>query len=820
MAVEDQEQISNVRLFLASPGGVDDERGAVRRVALELSLALRRSGWQVEVLGWEDRGPATGRAQEDINVDVERCDIFLGVMWDRWGTPTGEHSSGFAEEWHLAKSRWEATGKPDLWLCFKDVDPTRSAAPDEQLAQVLAFKSNVQHDEIVFYKAFRSPADLEVSVRRELLNSVLQRAGLSRERVGTLTVDWNATLAHEPVALVQGGPERERLAGELANSDPPRAAAMFLELAGDVEELGFANVGERLRDRAAQVLDAAGHHDEALGMWRRLLIRAVESGHPLDAASAAQQLRTRVSPEHHWEALAWSACVEWPDRPEDAARHLARALERTPANDANREVRRLWRRTLWEVQILTNLAAAVVQDGRRLSVEAPGEYDDDLLLLRAEALCASADSSADNAWQSLRSRALDVAESQPARAARLTARWGVHLARRHDWAAAEEAFVRAATLWGRVPGLEQESAACFFSAQTAAQLGGEWIPRGWSWRSLAASLPGDRDTFASRARIREQSGLAAHANRSFDDARRHLALALVIHARGGHLGGMRRVTGMLGNAARDAGDALDAALRYCDAGNGKEAAKAARDAPARELIERLPVGQTEWQTRAACAVLGVVGRHASERRAAELLPHVLELSVRASGANLAREPEAAEALRELVIAASDHDAANAMARLVELLHSDDYVLSGTAARGMAMLTEIGRLDGADWLVSRFAGSRWADEVSPSWVAEHLDTPERVSVVRTAAVAGNVRAMQALGLAHLIAGDVEAEDSCSRYVEARAASDHGYTEDGSSIHGLLALDAIVERRSNWAWDGGSVPFVVVMRVAVVAGLARS
>jgi len=31
---------------------------------------------------------------------------------------------------------------------------------------------------------------------------------------------------------------------------------------------------------------------------------------------------------------------------------------------------------------------------------------------------------------------------------------------------------------------------------------------------------------------------------------------------------------------------------------------------------------------------------------------------------------------------------------------------------------------------------------------------------------------------------------------------------------------VERRSNWAWDGGSVPFIVVMRVAVVAGLARS
>ena len=41
------------------------------------------------------------------------------------------------------------------------------------------------------------------------------------------------------------------------------------------------------------------------------------------------------------------------------------------------------------------------------------------------------------------------------------------------------------------------------------------------------------------------------------------------------------------------------------------------------------------------------------------------------------------------------------------------------------------------------------------------------------------------------------------------------------HGVIRRPgSLVERRSNWAWDGGSVPFIVVMRVAVVAGLARS
>ena len=779
------DKLNNVRLFLGSPGGVEDERAAVRRVADGLNATLRRHGWQVEVLGWEDRGPASGRAQQDINADVERCDIFIGIVWDRWGTPTGEHSSGFAEEWHLASARCEATGIPELWLCFKHIDAKRRASPDEQLAKVLAFKDRVQRDEIVFYESFRSPADLEVSVRRELLDHVLKRAGLSRRAVGHVAVDWESALAHEPVALLQDGPERERLAGELAGGDPPRAAAMFVELADEVEHLGFDNVGDSLRDRAARALDAAGRHDEALRMWRQLLMRAVESGHPVDAASAAGHLRDHLAPERDWEALAWMACVEWPGRPKNATRHLREALATTPATPANVAVRQLWRRTLWEVQLNAGDADEVIDDARRLLDETPNEFDDDLSLLHAEALSAADDPSADEAWRNVRARALDCGSSQPARAARLIARWGVHLTKLHAWTDAEQAFVRAATLWGHVPGYEEEAAACFFSAQTAGSLSGEWIPRGWSWRPLAASLRGTHDSLAARARERQQGGLAAHVDSSFDDARRDLSLALVLHRRAGHLGGIRRVTRMLGDVERDANNPLEAVLLYCEAGDSKAAAKAARHAPARELTERLRVGGVEWQTRAACAVLGVIGRYATEHRAAQILPHVLELSVREP--NESRETEAADALSQLVMAAGDEHAPAAVARLVELLHSGDYGLEGPAAGGLAMLVEVGRLDGVDWLVARFVHPQRGNDISPRWIAEHLDTPARVAVVREAALAGNARAMHALGLAGRVSADTAVERACSRYVEGHAQSNLGYTQDQSSIHGLMALD---------------------------------
>ncbi|MDQ3741060.1 MAG: DUF4062 domain-containing protein, partial [Actinomycetota bacterium] len=539
--------LNNVRVFLASPGGVEDERASVRRIAGEFSVPLRRFGWQVEVLGWEDRGPASGRAQADINADVERCDVFVGIVWDRWGTPTGQHTSGFAEEWHLALARWQADGKPELWLCFKDIDADRLKAPDGQLQEVLAFKDRVQREEIVFYEQFRSPADLEVSIRRELLAYLLKRTGLSRQAVGHVAVDWQAALAHEPIALLRDGAERERLAGELVDTEPQRAAGMFVELAAEVEQLGFANVGENLRDRAASALDHAGRHDEALVIWRRLLTAAVESGHPLDVLSAARRLRTHLPPERHWEALAWMGCVDWPDRPDDAVRHLREALAVTPATDANSVVRRLWRRIMWDVSLASGAAEDVVHDAQAVTEHAPQDFDDDLKLLRAEALSATGHADAEAAWQVLRSQALELANGDPRRAARISARWGVHLAHAGDLTGAEEAFVRAATLWGRMPGYEEEAAACFFSAQTAGSLAGEWVPRGWSWRPLAARLRGSADTLSARARTREQAGLAAHVDREWNDARRHLSLALAVHRAGGHLGAVRRVTRMLGD---------------------------------------------------------------------------------------------------------------------------------------------------------------------------------------------------------------------------------------------------------------------------------
>src|SRR5947209_7073287 len=96
-----------VRVFLGSPGDLKLERQAARRVTEEFNKQWAEElGYQYEIIGWEDIPNAYGRPQAIINEDLRRCDLFIGLLWRRWGTPPdvdGQYSSGFEEELRLCE---------------------------------------------------------------------------------------------------------------------------------------------------------------------------------------------------------------------------------------------------------------------------------------------------------------------------------------------------------------------------------------------------------------------------------------------------------------------------------------------------------------------------------------------------------------------------------------------------------------------------------------------------------------------------------------------------------------------------------------------
>ena len=90
-------------VFLASPSDLIEERKVARKVVEKINRIVSHIGWHIDLRGWEDTLPNSGRPQAHINKDVESCDLFIGMLWERWGSSTGQYSSGFEEEFELAK---------------------------------------------------------------------------------------------------------------------------------------------------------------------------------------------------------------------------------------------------------------------------------------------------------------------------------------------------------------------------------------------------------------------------------------------------------------------------------------------------------------------------------------------------------------------------------------------------------------------------------------------------------------------------------------------------------------------------------------------
>ena len=154
-----------LRVFLASPGDLQEERKAVRSVVDEINeLWADTWSYQIELMGWEDTVSRYGRPQNIINQEVDRCDLFIGMIWKRWGTPPdrdGKFTSGFQEEFQRALGRRERDGNPEISLFFKEIPNDFTADPGEDLKKVLEFRKKMNADKKILYEKFSEPQDME-----------------------------------------------------------------------------------------------------------------------------------------------------------------------------------------------------------------------------------------------------------------------------------------------------------------------------------------------------------------------------------------------------------------------------------------------------------------------------------------------------------------------------------------------------------------------------------------------------------------------------------------------------------------------------------
>jgi hypothetical protein len=224
-----------VRVFVAAPDDVRDEVTALFEVVEELNrIHSLHSGVRLEPVNWRtDAVPGLGTDPQAVIYDQigGEYDIFVGILWAKFGMPTPRAGSGTEEEFENARRRYQSDPKSvRVMLYFKnapialdDIDPT-------QLASVRGFRSRVGNEAL--YSTFADHDDF-VSLLRLHLTRHIQFWAESHLRAG-VPVGTSAAVA-VPVTEVEDEGEEGFLDLLEAGTKSLGAATQAIERIGELQ---------------------------------------------------------------------------------------------------------------------------------------------------------------------------------------------------------------------------------------------------------------------------------------------------------------------------------------------------------------------------------------------------------------------------------------------------------------------------------------------------------------------------------------------------------------------------------------------------------
>lgn len=248
-------EVNRIRIFISSPSDVADERRKCGDVVEELNSTIRallpEKRVELELVRWEDAFPDVAAGPQDV-IDEQLgddFDIFLGIMWTRFGTPTERAGSGTEHEYRAAYRNWEKKRKPAhilFYFCDAMIPPRLAREQAEQLQAIDKFRSELEtkgligsyEDRGIF--ADRVRRDL-VSVVSRLLHSTETSASVAEKMAeqtspSDISIVWtrikeNANRYNRLRAEMPSGWERTRRMEVVASDLRTQAQASFAILA-------------------------------------------------------------------------------------------------------------------------------------------------------------------------------------------------------------------------------------------------------------------------------------------------------------------------------------------------------------------------------------------------------------------------------------------------------------------------------------------------------------------------------------------------------------------------------------------------------------
>jgi hypothetical protein len=190
--------MKKLRIFAASPSDTATERAKIDTVAAMLKPLADVLDIALDVVNWRAAVPDMGRPEQVIlnQLKPTSWDVFIGILWHRFGTPPGgkeKYHAGTEEEFKTAYSLCKQHGKPRVMMyrCTRAVDP--DVLDPDQFKRVKEFFSQfdaTRGEHPGLYHSFDTPEAFE-----KLLLDNLQR----------LLLDYGEKIKGEPIApdLVQ-----------------------------------------------------------------------------------------------------------------------------------------------------------------------------------------------------------------------------------------------------------------------------------------------------------------------------------------------------------------------------------------------------------------------------------------------------------------------------------------------------------------------------------------------------------------------------------------------------------------------------------------
>ena len=275
-------------VVVASPSDMQPERDALEEVIRELNLTWsRKLGIRLDLVRWETHGvPGFGTdAQDVLNRELpDDPDIFIGLMWGRYGTPTSSAGSGTEEEFKRALKRYrQDSASIRIMIYFKDAPLPPSQIDPDQLALVQRFRSSLD-DEGGLYWNFSEIDKFEGLIRLHLTRQVQELYdGAQGEAVSDSAAQINSAAASFEAVEELGLIDYLDVVDENFSS--------LVEITERISNETTA-LGQRMRERTKEMTEAVEQAPQ--GQLSRRVARALTGKAAGDMTNYVIRMRTEL----------------------------------------------------------------------------------------------------------------------------------------------------------------------------------------------------------------------------------------------------------------------------------------------------------------------------------------------------------------------------------------------------------------------------------------------------------------------------------------------------------------------------------------------